>query len=232
MNFIVCDDNQHIRNKVKEVIDSVMMKNKLNYRTHLFSDYDKSFFEIIKQEMSNKVYILDIETPSASGIDIAREIRENDIDSIIIFLTSHNELGTELLHDEIMFLTFITKFNNMDKRLESAINKAVKMSGIKQAIRFEKKGIIYTIPINDILYITTDQVDRKTVIVTEYNEFRISKTLQEIFQMLNSNFRQTHRACFVNMNRVRTINKRKNVITFDTGVSIDLLSENYKRGMK
>ena len=232
MNFIVCEDNEHMRNKVKQIIDNIMMKNKLNYKTHLFSDYNKSFYAIMNEELSNKVYILDIETPSASGIDVAREIRENDIDSIIIFLTSHNELGSELLHDEIMFLTFIPKLNNMEKRLESAINKAIKMSGVRQAIRYENKGIIYTIPMNDILYITTDQVDRKTLIVTAYNEFRISKTLQEVSTMLNGNFVQTHRACFVNMNRVRNINKRKNTITFDDDITIDLLSDNFKRGLK
>ncbi len=232
MNFIVCEDNEHMRNKVKQIIDNMMMKNKLNYKTHLFADYNKSFYEIMNEELSNKVYILDIETPSASGIDVAREIRENDIDSIIIFLTSHNELGSELLHDEIMFLTFITKFNNMEKRLESALSKAIKMSGVRQAIRYENKGIIYTIPINDILYITTDQIDRKTLIVTAYNEFRIAKTLQEVSTMLNGNFVQTHRACFVNMNRVRNINKRKNTITFDDDITIDLLSDNFKRGLK
>ena len=36
--------------------------------------------------MVNRIYLLDIETKSASGIDMARIIRKNDLDSIIIFI--------------------------------------------------------------------------------------------------------------------------------------------------
>ena len=111
MNFIICDDNEKIRNHVVQMVDKIMMKNKLDYKTYVFDDFNEHFYDVVNEEMANKVYILDIETPSASGIDVARDIRENDIDSIIIFLTGHNELGSELLHDEIMFLTFIPKLN-------------------------------------------------------------------------------------------------------------------------
>jgi len=232
MNFIVCDDKDPIRSNVSKIIDTIMMKNKLHYKIHLFSDYDSKFRTIMKQELANKVYILDIETPSASGIDIAREIRENDIDSIIIFLTNHDELGSEVLHDELMILTFIPKLNNMVKRLESAINKAIKMSGVKLAIRFEEAGIVYTVPLDDILYITTDPIDRKTVLITSYSEFRINKTLREVSGMLNGNFIQTHRACYVNNNRISLIDKRNNIIIFNNGVKTNLLSDKYKKGLR
>ena len=87
-----------------------MMKNNLSYKVHLYSDYNKSFIKMINQNLSNKIYILDIETPSESGINMARKIREKDIDSIIIFLTSHYELGPALLDEELMFLTFVSKY--------------------------------------------------------------------------------------------------------------------------
>lgn len=232
MNFIVCDDKEQIISKVIKVIDSIMMKNKLHYKVHSFNDYGVNFRRIMERELSNKIYILDIEMPSASGIDIAREIRETDIDSIIIFLTSHSELGNDLLNDELMFLTFIPKLNNMDARLESAINKAIKMSGIKQAIRFQDCGVVYTVPLDDILYITTDQIDRKTLIVTPYNEFRLGKTLHEVSLMLNGNFEQTHRACIVNTKRVVAIDKRNNEIIFDNNAKINLLSDTYKKALK
>ena len=218
-----------IRKNIEKVINQVMMKNDYNYKIHLYSDYNKKFLNDMDLHLSNKIYILDIETPSGSGIDIARKIRQKDIDSIIIFLTSHYELGSVLLEDELMFLTFISKFNNQDERLISAINKALKMIGKKQAIRFEDHGVLYTIPINDILYVTRDSINRKAVIKTDYSEFKINKTISEFIDLLGDEFVQTHRSCLANKNRIRVMNKKTNTITFDNGEVVDLLSSNYKR---
>ena len=128
-----------------------------------------------------------------------------------------------------MFLTFISKFDNMENRLTSAINKALKIVGIKQAIRFEERGIIYTIPLDDILYITTSTIDRKTVLVTGYNEYKCSKSLNEVSEMLNGNFKQSHRSCLINLNRVSKIDKKNNIIEFDSGIKTDLLSDSFKK---
>ena len=232
INFIICDDNKVIVRNVEDIVDKVMMKNKLAYKKHSFLDYDDKFFKVFDEDLTAKIYILDIETPSASGIDIARKIRETDIHSIIIFLTSHHELGSILLHDEIMFLTFICKFDDMENRLISAISSAIKMIGKKQAIRFEDRGILYTLPLNDILYITTSTIDRKTVIVTSYNEYKTNKTFSDICSMLNDDFKQSHRSCKVNTNLVAKVNKKKNEIEFNNGLRINLLSDSYKKEFK
>ena len=82
----------------------------------------------MKSKIPSKVYILDIEAPSGSGIDIARMIRQRDIDSVIIFLTSHDELGYTILKSQFMCLTFISKYDNYVGNLKSALKKAVKMA--------------------------------------------------------------------------------------------------------
>lgn len=230
INFVICEDNNEMNKKICNIVDSLMMVNKLAYKKHIFYDYNTSFLNSMKNDMTARIYILDIETPSASGIDIARKIRKIDIDSIIVFLTSHNELGNVLLKDEIMFLTFICKFDNMENRLISALKNALKMVGIKQAIRFEDRGIIYTIPLSNILYITTDTVNRKTIIVTETSTFSLNKTLNEVVELVDNRFKQTHRACYVNFDKVVKIDKRKNTIYFKNK-NISLLSDTYKKGM-
>lgn len=228
INFIICDDNDVIRKNIEDIINKIMMKNNFDYKIYSFNDYNKSFNSLIVKPLLNKIYILDIETPSESGINIARKIRNKDIESIIIFLTSHYELGSVLLEDEIMFLTFISKFNNMDERIVSSINKALQMLGQKQAIRFENHGVLYTIPIDDILYITHDSVSRKSIIKTDYTEFNVSKTLTEMSSLVDDRFIRTHKSCLANKNRISVMDKKKNLIIFDNGNSINLLSSNYK----
>lgn len=229
LNFIICDDHKVIRENVVKVIHEVMMRNKIGYNTHVFDDYNKDFIKVMKSKMTSKIYILDIEVPSGSGIDIARLIRQRDIDSVIIFLTSHDELGYTILKSQFMSLTFISKFDNYIGNLKSALKKAIKIAGSKQAIRFKDQGILYTIPLSDILYITRDSVERKCIIKTDYNTFKINKQLNEINDNLNNSFIQSHRACIVNIERIVSVDSRKRIITFDNGESIDLLSLNYRK---
>jgi DNA-binding LytR/AlgR family response regulator len=227
INFIVCDDNKKVLNNVEGVIDKEMLKNNISYHKHLYSDYDSNFKTIINSKLANKIYILDIETPSASGIDIARYIREKDTDSIIIFMTIHNELGPRLLYDEIMFLTFINKYDNFDYNMQSAIKRSLKMIGIKQNICFKYEGIDYQIPIDDIIYVTTSNGMSKSLIVTDYAEFNTNISLKELAILLKARVIKTHRTCYVNPEYILDINK--NVITFKNGKSINLLSNMYKK---
>ena len=154
------------------------------------------------------------------------------MESIIIFLTGHEELGPAILKKELCFLSFINKFDDSDNRLYNAIQKSLLMLNKQTRLHFEEKGVIYNISLNDILYITRDSIDRKSIIKTEHNEYRTYKTLLELQKLVDDRFIQTHRACIVNNDRVTSINIPKKVITFDNGIKIDLLSDKYKKELK
>lgn len=229
VNFIVCDDHKYIRESVEKVIDQVMMKNSNAYRKHIFEDYNEDFNKIMNSKLASKIYILDIETKTSSGVLVADKIRENDIDSIIIFLTSHEEMAYEIIKSQYMCLTFISKKDNYIKILKQAITKAISLIGKKQAIRFRHQGVLYTLPVPDIMYITRDSVERKSIIVTDYGIFLNPMGLNQLALILKDTFIQTHRACFINKNRYRKIDMRKKKIVFDNGEEIDLLSDSYKK---
>lgn len=229
VNFIICDDNKEIRTNIINIIDKVMMQNQIWYKTYDFDDYDHKFYKFINDKKSCRIYILDIETKTSSGIDAARKIREKDINSIIIFLTSHDELGYTILKNEFLFLSFICKFDNYKNKLRDSIKKALTILGQKNIIRFDSHGILYTIPADDILFITRDSVERKCVIETDYAKFKINTTLSGFLKLLDGRFKQSHRACIINIDRVRAINYQQKNIMFDNGTSTDLISAKYKK---
>lgn len=229
INFIICDDVKKYREMAEKVIDAYMMKNKVEYKTHFFEDYDNSFMKIVESKLSFKIYILDIETPSKSGIDIARYIRNKDVDSVLIFLTGHQELGNVVIKNDFLFLSFINKFDNCEERLKKSIDKALQVFKIKSIVKFKDNGIFYTIPQDDILYITRDSVDRKCIIITDYNEFKVGKSLSELESMVNDNFVKTHRACIVNRRRVLSFSKSLKQVVFDNGTTSDLISTRFDK---
>ena len=228
INVIICDDNAKDRENAKKIVNNFMKKNKKEYETHIFEDYNKDFYNIIDRKMPSKIYLLDIETPTKSGIDVARAIREKDVDSVIIFLTVHEELGHTILKNDLLFLSFINKFDDYENRLYKSLVKSLDILNKKNAIKIFDGNVIYTINVKDILYITKDSFERKTIIKTDYAEIKVRKTMNEIIGMLDYRFKQTHRACFVNEERIFKIDKSKRIITFDNNDTIDLLSDKYK----
>lgn len=229
INFIICDDHKHIRNNVEKVIDKVMMNNTNAYKKHIFNDYNEEFNKIMNRKLASKVYILDIETKTSSGVVVANKIREKDVDCIIIFLTSHEEMVYEIIQTQLMCLTFIPKKDTYPEILEKAIKRSVEMVGKKQAIRFKHQGMLYTIPIKDILYITRDSVERKSLIVTDYGEFYIPANLSDVVLNLGSDFVQTHRSCYINKEHLKNMDVSDRRIIFDNDFEIDMLSETYKK---
>lgn len=229
VNVIICDDNKKDLEKVYKVVTNFMETNKLDYKKYVFSDYNDSFMNIIKIKMSFKIYILDIETPSRSGIDVAREIRKKDTMSPIIFLTGHNELGLDLLKEDIPFTAFINKFVNCEARLKKCISNAIRQMYKHRILKIKEGNSLYTINLDDIIYITKDSFERKTVIVTDNDEFKLNKSLSSIKEMLDDSFVQTHRACIINKNRTVKIDFANRTILFDNKDEIDLISSKYRK---
>ena len=228
-NIIVCDDILKDRQKVISIIKRYMDDNNIGCNILEFFDYDNKFIEIVKSKLENKIYVLDIETPTRSGIDMARIIRKDDVESPIIFLTGHEELGNLLLTKDINFLAFINKFDNPSGRLKRNLKLALKLLNKRHMLRFNDRGFIYSIECDKILYITTDTVARKTVIVTDKHEYRVNNPLNYFISELNDDFCQSHKSCIINKSRVTNLNYNNNIIVFDNGVTIDLLSNKYKK---
>ena len=229
INVVICDDITTDLNNTIKIVSNYFKKRKIEYTKHIFRDYDKSFKEFVSKKLPFTIYILDIETPSASGIDIARLIRKNDMNSIIIFLTGHEELGNILLKKDVLFLGFINKFDECEKRLKTCLDKALRSLNSSKIIKITDKNNIYILKEENILYITKDSFERKTVIHTDYTEYKVNLTLTEVSNMLSDIFVQSHRACFVNKNRIAHIDKQNRIIKFDNNDEIYLMSDTYKK---
>lgn len=229
LNVIICDDNKRDLDKISKFVDNYMKRNNFEYKSFIYRDYNDEFMKIVKSKMPFKIYILDIETPSRSGIDVAREIRKKDLESVIIFLTGHDELGRIILQNDLMFLAFVNKFDNFDKRLNEVLYKAIDLVKMRRIIKIEDGTDIYLFDMNDILYLSTESFPRRTIIKTDYMECKVKKPLKNIVENLDDRFVKTHKSCIINKNRVTRIDKVKKIIYFDNNEKIDLLSDKYKK---
>lgn len=228
LEFIICDDDKDFLLKVENLVNKVMLKKDIDYKIFKFNDFDKKFMDKMNKKEHPRIYILDIELPSSSGITIGRQIRRNDLESQIIFLTGHEELGNILLRKDVNFFAFINKFEDFESRLKRNIDLSLATLNKKKFLEIKDKKAYYRLSLDSILYITRDSVERKTIIYTDNNKHVINKPLKEIEQDLDDRFLKTHRACIINKNRLAEINYKEKEIIFDNGTKIDYLSKKYK----
>lgn len=232
IKFIICEDNDHVRKFNEKIISKITMPYDFNYALCSFDKYNKDLKTLIHTPSDIKIYILDLELPNKSGIDIAREIRKVDWDSVIIILTSHDELEMKLLKEKLLILDFISKFENYEKRLSDTINMVIEKLNIKRIISFKSNKELHHLKVDNILYVLRDNSTEKTKIVTNDNEYFVRDSLLNIVKKLDSRFYQTHRACYVNLDKIKTVDFKNNTIYFINDKSTDYLSRNYKKGLR
>ena len=91
LNFVVCDDNINILDKLPKMLESIFLKNNLCAEVVLSSNSSR---ELIEYTNSNNldVLILDIDFKSeCSGLELAKKIRAKNKDMYLIFSTGHLE---------------------------------------------------------------------------------------------------------------------------------------------
>jgi len=234
LRFITCDDNTEALEKSVLAITKIMMPYDIDYKINKFTRYNEELEKIIKAPGEQKIYILDVELPKVSGLEIASEIRENgDWESMIIFVSAHPECKDDIFFSRLLALDFISKYFNYEQRLEETLLKVLEIYNLNNMLTFSFDYVTYRIPINKILYIEKQTSNKKCLIVMESGEqFEVVSTLKKLLTKLNSDFYRSHKSCIVNTRKIYKVDYIDNLITFYNDVQTNLLSARNKKGLK
>ncbi|MDD3821626.1 MAG: LytR/AlgR family response regulator transcription factor [Bacilli bacterium] len=232
LNFIICEDQPLIRKEIINLILTIMMPCDTDYKIYEFDDFNLKLKRLINKKMPQNIFIIDIELPSGSGLDIARQIRETDWNSIIIIATAHYELAAEAVKNRLMLLDFVCKFNNFQTKLKETIITAIKIIDQKKALVVNSNRVTYKIALDEIIYIQKETIERKTVIVTTHEEHKINQPISYLLKQLDGRFIQTHRSCIVNKDYIKRIDYKNNKIIFNNNTYIYLISRSRKKDLR
>ena len=113
VNFIIYEDKDYIRKEYESIIHKLMGENDAAYRIYQFASYNNQVNSFIKSNSGLNIFILDIEVPGKSGLDLAREIRASgDMESQLIIVTAHKEMLENTFLNRSLVLNFVSKFDN------------------------------------------------------------------------------------------------------------------------
>lgn len=233
IKFIVCDDNKEAVEIASKSITKAMMPYETEYKIFKFNKYDDKLKEQIKDEFNTKIFILDIEMPVVSGLEIASEIRNTDDDSVIIFVTAHPECKNDIFYSRLEAIDFISKYYRYEERIGETIEHVLKK-------RFRNKTLDYTfghvynrIPYKEINYIEKEQLQNRCIIHLTSKETKyIADTITNILKKLSPLFFQTHKSCIINLDNIRCIDYAKYTIYFKNGESINLLTPSARKELR
>jgi len=233
VKFIICEDNKETRENIATIINKKLMKSNCNYEIFKFDDYTSKMKNVIDNSSGPKVYILDIELPTSSGLDIARHIRKNDWSSQIIIVTNHHILINEILRSKLAILDFITKYLGYENYLNNTLDIVLEILDKSPSLKFEYDKVAYSIDFKDVTYIEKEPNKNKCIIHTkDKKSYPISKSLDAIMNMLDERFIQTHQSYIINLRSVESIDYGACLVFFKNGEKGYLLSRNYKVSLR
>lgn len=229
INIIIYEDNSDMQQMYQEIVKHFFNLRKEKIRFHIFSNYAKNLENKFLNIAGKRIYILDIEVPGKSGLDLARTIRKSgDWMSPLMIITSYDHLKNTGFTSKVLMLDFISKREDVEKRLNQSLETAYHMINDRDAYTFQYNGELFHVPFNDILYFEKDLNDNYTFVYTKTNSYKIKECISSIAKKIeySSIFLKVHRSCIVNVNNIDFLNVKENKIYCGKYVTNFITKEN------
>ena len=203
-NVSVCDDSQFDIEKIKNCLSEFSKKEHIDFNISEFSNPEMLMYEVEDGKIAD-IFILDVEMPDMDGFELDDKIREYTETSVIIFLTSHDEMAS--MGYKSKALRYVIKLN-LERDIEEALESAVAeiSSADDKTITLHRYNDYWRIPYKDIICVS--RISRQLVITTRLlGEITDNRGIKEFFDTLEDNrFLFIDRSCFVNIDYISRIN--------------------------
>lgn len=233
IKFVIVEDGANSLAVMNRSVTKVMMNYNIDYKVEKHTRHNSELSKTINDDKYTKIYLLDIELPEISGLEIASEIREVDDDSTIIFVTAHPECRDDIFYSRLKAIDFISKYVNYNKRLEETIEYVIKKMYKNKEITLSFGHNYFTLLYKEINYIEKDPSLNKCIIHLINDDVKyVSKTITKLKEELGDPFFKTHKACIVNTSNIKRIDEANCIIYFKNGDNTDLLAPTLRKELK
>ena len=215
----ICEDEPAVLDYLHRQLKKELASDGNEYHFDCFTQGDH-LLEKISQGINYQLFFLDIEMPGINGIEVCRKIRSKDEDCLIIFISNKEEMVFQTF--EVQPFRFIRKnhFNEELPALVIGIQKALsRRKGIMLTLEEEHSTAVYSVNINDILYI--EVVGKYCEITTTEQTLTIRYKLSDLAEQLTGyGFLQPHRSYLVNCRSIFSIENTELVLDNDTHIPL------------
>ena len=227
ISILICDDDKLFVDKLRQTLESAMNRNKTPAKIHAFNSAEEIGSEVLA---ACDIAFLDIDFQGKSynGLDIARKLRRNQSDAVIVFVTNYIEYAPEGY--EVQAFRYILK-NELPQKLESSVEQILAhIRKAKSNIKIQTEGELVDIRVQDLLFIESM---KHTLIFHvaqkgrgEQREYSCYSSLSKMEEELaKRGFLRIHKSFLVNMAHIRKLNCNEALL--DDGTILRVGSKTY-----
>ena len=222
LSFVLCDDNNSIRTKLEQMLEKIFISNDISAEITLSCANPN---DVINYISLNKVdvLLLDVELNSnLSGIDISKELRKNNKDAYIIFLSGYMDYVFESLKSKIFdYLLKPISYEKLERCILRLINDITKSNN--KYITLPNNKI--TLREDDITFIEKNKM--KAIIYANNRKYETYSSLDKLENCLSDNFKRCHKSYIINTDKISQIDSSSNTIYFNNNLTCSL-GQKYK----
>lgn len=210
VHIAFCDDDFHFLRRLQQAVEQWFANKQIisSYRDYtsakdLLDSFGTARFDI---------FFLDIEMPEIDGMQLAKKIREAVPDSVIIFLTSHDEFASDGYR--VQALRYLSKQSwkqYLAEALQAAVTQLEKLEC--GSLGVSHYGNMERIPYRNIVYIR--HIARYCQIVTKNGKtIQDDRGIKKLFETIgDERFLFIDRGAFINLDYIQRIENGQAVMT-------------------
>ena len=139
INVGICDDDLIFATKIETMLIKISKSQLIEMNIEVYSDGCELWNDIQNRNTFDLLY-LDIEMLQVNGIDVARKIREKDMDVIIIYISSYENYFIQLFEVEpLRFIKVLYKIMLKDVLYFESSGRLIKIKGKDENGKFYGK---------------------------------------------------------------------------------------------
>lgn len=199
LRIAICDDQPIFLEPFSELLSLYGAQNKQDFDIQAFTDGNL----LLESTQTFDIIFLDIDMPTIDGMAVAKALRDRGIESLIVFVTSHQERVFDAF--EVSAFRFLIKpaekaslFTVMDAALTALAERSSHVLVIElPTTRFVQ------VPIGEILYL--ESLGKYTYLHTTQEVYETKYPLKHFEEQLeNKGFFRSHKSYLVNLKQVKT----------------------------
>lgn len=210
LKIAVLDDQELYIETVEGITKKSLLEQGISYEFFKYTS-PEDLLDDIEEDNKYDIYLLDVELPTTSGLEVARKIREKYYDPIIIYITNYVEYAVEGY--EANAYRYIPK-KMLEQKLPEAYVSIYSNIGNKKKNYYviEKNHKLERVAYEDIYYIKKD--DKYILIVHKHGISRDRKTIAEFIEHVKpyESFIGVDRSYVVNILHVMSLKNQQIIL--------------------
>lgn len=212
LQIAVLDDEEFYIEQIRKLTKESLVAQGLAYELKAYTRA-RNLFDDLDDGMSFDIFLLDMELPEMTGIDVARRIRKEHMEPALIYITNFVEYAVEAF--EVNTYRYIPK-SLLNERLPEAFASLCPeiLEKRREVYVIEKNHELDYIPYQDIYCLKKE--GKYVLLVHKRGESRARKTLGEVLEEMyaagKKQFLMIDRGCVVNIFHIMSLKEQQIVL--------------------